>query len=140
MCFCNPSFDVRCTCWVHDQDWETCPQRWTTAYWRINNYSDFYEDGSVAWDKYKQQIMKTCKFNKRDWKILMDMRKEDEDIEIEGIEADIDQQLQELEDTIFQCEMTVDRIRALNKIAPENLPKDLYDIIYKQIINDLKTY
>jgi hypothetical protein len=29
----------------------------------------------------------------------------------------------------------VDRIRALNKIAPENLPKDLYDIIYKQIVN-----
>jgi hypothetical protein len=28
----------------------------------------------------------------------------------------------------------VDRIRALNKIAPDNLPKDLYDIIYKQIV------
>ena len=69
----------------------------------------------------------------------MDMRKEDEDIEIEGIEADIDQQLQELEDTVFQCEMTVERTRALNKIAPENLPKDLYDIIYKQIVNRFYT-
>jgi hypothetical protein len=64
----------------------------------------------------------------------MDMRKEDEDIEIEGLEAEIEEQLQELEETLFQCEMTVDRIRALNKIAPDNLPKDLYDIIYKQIM------
>jgi len=134
MCFCNPSFDVRCTCWVKDKDWKTCPQRWETAYDRINNHFDFYEDGSVNWDKHKKQIMKTCKFNKSDWKILMDMRKEDEDIEIDYMETDIDQQLQELEDTIFQCEMTVDRIRALNKIAPENLPKDVYNIIYKQIV------
>jgi hypothetical protein len=64
----------------------------------------------------------------------MDMRKEDEDIEIEGVEADIEEQLQGLEETLFKCEMTVDRIKALNKIAPANLPKDLYDIIYKQIV------
>lgn len=135
MCFCNPSFDVRCTCWVQDKDWKKCPQRWATAYWRINNHSSFINgNGEVHWDKHKQQIMKTCKFNKSDWKILMDMRKEDEDIEIEGIEADIEQQFQELEETLFKCEMTVDRIRALNKIAPDNLPKDLYDIIYKQIV------
>jgi SHS2 domain-containing protein len=64
----------------------------------------------------------------------MDMRKEDEDIEIEGLEQQIEEDLQNAEDTIFKCEMTVDRIRALNKIAPDNLPKDLYDIIYKQIM------
>jgi hypothetical protein len=64
----------------------------------------------------------------------MDMRKEDEDYEIEGLEQQIEQQLQELEETLFKCEMTVDRTRALNKIAPDNLPKDLYDIIYKQIM------
>jgi hypothetical protein len=64
----------------------------------------------------------------------MDMRKEDEDYEIEGLEQQIEEDLQNAEDTIFQCEMTVDRIRALNKIAPDNLPKDLYDIIYKQIM------
>ena len=77
MCFCNPSFDVRCTCWVSDKDWKKCPQRWATAYWRINNFRDFHENGEVAWDKHKQQIMKTCKFKKSDWKILMDMRKEE---------------------------------------------------------------
>ena len=136
MCFCNPSFDVRCTCWVHDKDWKKCPQRWATAYWRINNHSSFINgNGEVHWDKQKQQIMKVCKFKKSDWKILMDMRKEDEDWEIDGVEAEIEEQFQELEETLFQCEMTVDRIRALNKIAPENLPKDLYDIIYKQIVN-----
>jgi hypothetical protein len=64
----------------------------------------------------------------------MDMRKEDEDYEIEGLEQQIEEDLQNAEDTIFKCEMTVDRIRALNKIAPDNLPKDLYDIIYKQIM------
>jgi len=64
----------------------------------------------------------------------MDMRKEDEDYEIEGLEQQIEQQLQELEETLFKCEMTVNRIRALIKIASDNLPKDLYNIIYKQIV------
>jgi hypothetical protein len=133
MCFCNPSFDVRCTCWVHDKDWKRCPQRWATAYWRINNHPDFNDNWAYC-KQQKQQIMKTCKFKQSDWQVLMDMRKEDEDYEIEGLDQQIEQQLQELEETLFKCEMTVDRTRALNKIAPDNLPKDLYDIIYKQIV------
>ena len=69
--------------------------------------------------------MKTCKFKKSDWQVLMDMRKEDEDYEIEGLEQQIEEDLQNAEDTIFKCEMTVDRIRALNR-----LPLTIYPKIY----------
>jgi hypothetical protein len=55
MCFCNPSFDVRCTCWVHDKDWKRCPQRWATAYWRINNHPDFNDNWAYC-KQQKQQI------------------------------------------------------------------------------------
>jgi hypothetical protein len=80
MCLCNPTFDVRCTCWVNDKHWKGCPQRWATAYWRINNWSEFYENGELCWDKHKKQILKSCKFNESDWAILMHMRKEDEEL------------------------------------------------------------
>jgi hypothetical protein len=79
MCNCNPTFDVRCTCWVNDRHWKRCPQRWATAYWRIQNWSEFYENGDVCWDKNKKEILKSCKFNERDWEILMDMRKKEEE-------------------------------------------------------------
>lgn len=46
----------------------------------------------------------------------------------------IEEKLQNAEKTIFKCEMIVDRIRALNKIVPENLPIDLYNLLYKQLI------
>ncbi len=78
MCNCNPSFDVRCTCWVNDKGWKKCPQRWATAYWRINNWSEFYENGDVSWDKHKKYILKTCRFNENDWKILLDMKETEE--------------------------------------------------------------
>jgi len=43
MCYCNPTFDIRCTCWVenHDgtknKDFLKCPMRCETAYERIMN-------------------------------------------------------------------------------------------------------
>jgi hypothetical protein len=46
----------------------------------------------------------------------------------------IEEKLQNAEKALFKCEMTVDRIRALNKIVPENFPKDLYNIIHLQIV------
>ena len=41
MCHCNPTFDVRCTCWVKDSDFKKCPVRHSTTYWRIMNDYDF---------------------------------------------------------------------------------------------------
>jgi hypothetical protein len=46
----------------------------------------------------------------------------------------IEEKLQNTEKALFKCEMTVDRIRALNKIVPENFPKDLYNILHSQIV------
>ena len=74
MCNCNSTFDVRCTCWVNDRHWKRCPERYRTAYWRIKNWKEFYENGDLCWDKNKKEILKACKFNERDWEILMDMR------------------------------------------------------------------
>ena len=79
MCFCDRTFDVRCTCWVNDKDWRRCPRRWATAYWRINNWSEFFENGEICWDKNKKCILKACKFNESDWKILMDMKEKEEE-------------------------------------------------------------
>lgn len=46
----------------------------------------------------------------------------------------IEEKLQKTEEALFKCEMTVDKIRALNKIVPENFPRELYNILYKNII------
>jgi hypothetical protein len=46
----------------------------------------------------------------------------------------IEEKLQNTEKALFKCEMTVDRIRALNKIVPENFPKDLYNILHTQLV------
>lgn len=46
----------------------------------------------------------------------------------------IEEKLKNTEEALFKCEMTVDRIRALNKIVPENFPKDLYSILYAQLV------
>jgi hypothetical protein len=46
----------------------------------------------------------------------------------------IEEKLQNAEEALFKCEMTVDRIRALNKIVPENFPKDLYNILHTQLV------
>lgn len=46
----------------------------------------------------------------------------------------IEEKLKNAEEALFKCEITVDRIRALNKIIPENFPKDLYSILYAQLV------
>lgn len=46
----------------------------------------------------------------------------------------IEEKLQNAEEALFKCEMTVDRLRALNKIIPENFPKDLYNILHTQLV------
>lgn len=46
----------------------------------------------------------------------------------------IEEKLQNAEEELFKCEMTVDRLRALNKIIPENFPKDLYNILHTQLV------
>lgn len=42
----------------------------------------------------------------------------------------IEMKLLEIEEIITNCEMNVEKLRALNNIIPENFPKDIYDIIY----------
>ena len=81
MCNCNRTFDVRCTCWVNDRHWKRCPERYRTAYWRIKNWKEFYENGDLDWYTNKKYILKACKFNERDWKILMDMLQDEYDAE-----------------------------------------------------------
>ena len=49
----------------------------------------------------------------------------------------IEEKLQNAEEALFKCEMTVDRIRALNKIVPENFPKDLYNILHTQLVKNI---
>ena len=81
MCNCNRTFDVRCTCWVNDRHWKRCPERYRTAYWRIKNWKEFYENGDLDWYTNKKYILRACKFNERDWKILMDMLQDEYDAE-----------------------------------------------------------
>jgi hypothetical protein len=46
----------------------------------------------------------------------------------------IDEKLSIAEKLLLNCEMTIEKIRALNKIIPEEFPKDLYNIIYTNLI------
>lgn len=42
-CYCNPTFDVRCTCWIPDKNtFKRCPQRLSTTVSRISDEVDFY--------------------------------------------------------------------------------------------------
>jgi hypothetical protein len=74
MCYCNPTFDIRCTCWVenHDgtknKDFLKCPMRCETAYERIMNEYKYYKmiekDG---FDSIKKEILKITKLSEKDW-------------------------------------------------------------------------
>ena len=46
----------------------------------------------------------------------------------------IEDKFSNIERLLMRCEMTVEKIRALNKIIPEDFPRDLYNIIYMQIV------
>ena len=38
------------------------------------------------------------------------------------------------EELLLKCEMTVEKIRALNNIIPDNFPTDLYNVIYTKML------
>ena len=46
----------------------------------------------------------------------------------------IEDKFSNIERLLLRCEMTVEKIRALNQIIPEDFPRDLYNIIYMQIV------
>jgi len=74
MCYCNPTFDIRCTCWVENddgtknKDFLKCPMRCETAYERIMNEYKYYKmiekDG---FDSIKKEILKITKLSEKDW-------------------------------------------------------------------------
>jgi hypothetical protein len=38
------------------------------------------------------------------------------------------------EELLLKCEMTFEKIRALNNIIPDNFPTDLYNVIYTKML------
>ena len=92
MCYCNPSFDIRCTCWVENndgtinKDFLKCPQRHDTTYERIMNEYDYYKKiEKNGFDSIKNEILNITKLTHDDWIIIKDIydeiRKEDSDDE-----------------------------------------------------------
>ena len=87
MCYCNPTFDVRCTCWVENddgtknEDFKRCPVRCDTTYIRIMNEYKYYkmiEENSF--DSIKKEIIAITGLNENDWenikKIYEEINKE----------------------------------------------------------------
>ena len=90
MCYCNPSFDIRCTCWVENndgtinKDFLKCPQRHDTTYERIMNEYDYYKKiEKNGFDSIKNEILNITKLTQKDWimikKIYDEIKKEDSD-------------------------------------------------------------
>ena len=89
MCYCNPTFDVRCTCWVenHDgtknKDFKKCSMRCESTYWRIINEYKYYkiieENG---FDSIKKEIKKITGLSEKDWEAIHELY-------IESMEDDI---------------------------------------------------
>ena len=85
MCYCNPTFDVRCTCWIQNndgtknEDFTKCPMRCETTYERIMNEYNYYkmieENG---FDSIKMEILTITGLNKNDWKIIKEFYDEKE--------------------------------------------------------------
>lgn len=73
MCYCNPTFDVRCTCWIL-KDFKRCPMRCETTYWRIMNDYEYYkmieENG---FDSIKKKILRITGLNENDWKRIKEL-------------------------------------------------------------------
>ena len=80
MCYCNPTFDVRCTCWIKNKDFKRCPVRCETTYWRIMNEYKYYkmieENG---FDSIKKEILIITGLNENDWKIIKEVYEEEEE-------------------------------------------------------------
>lgn len=86
MCYCNPTFDVRCTCWVRNhngtknKDFKKCPVRCETTYYRIMNEYKYYkmieENG---FDSIQKEIKKITGLNDKDWADIQKLYKDDEE-------------------------------------------------------------
>ena len=95
MCYCNPSFDIRCTCWVQNndgtinKDFLKCPQRHDTTYERIMNEYDYYKKiEKNGFDSIKNEILNITKLTHNDWIIIKDIYDEikKENSDDEGID------------------------------------------------------
>ena len=74
MCYCNPTFDVRCTCWVtnhngtKNEDFVKCPMRVNTTYFRIMNEYEYYKKiEKYGFDSIKKEILQITKLSEKDW-------------------------------------------------------------------------
>ena len=90
MCYCNPTFDVRCTCWVENRDgtknkdFLKCPMRVETTYERIMCEREYYKKiEKDGFDSIKKEILQITKLSEKDWadikQIYEDLNKESED-------------------------------------------------------------
>tara|TARA_R100000951_G_scaffold41277_2_gene34880 strand:+ start:725 stop:991 length:267 start_codon:yes stop_codon:yes gene_type:complete len=84
MCYCNPTFDVRYTCWItnndgtKNKDFKRCPVRCETTYWRIMNEYKYYkmieENG---FDSIEKEILAITCLNENDWKSIKEFYEKD---------------------------------------------------------------
>ena len=80
MCYCNPSFDIRCTCWVQNndgtinKDFLKCPLRHETTYERVMNEYDYYKKiENNGFDSIKNEILNITKLTHNDWIIIKEL-------------------------------------------------------------------
>ena len=83
-CNCNPTFDVRCTCWVtnrngtKNKNFKYCPIRCETTYWRIMNEYKYYEQiEKNGFDSIKKEILKITKLSNEDWNQIKEFYNQD---------------------------------------------------------------
>ena len=88
MCYCNPSFDIRCTCWVKNndgtknKDFLKCPMRHETTYQRIMNEYKYYKIiEKNGFDSIKEEILDITGLNENDWKIIKEFYEEEKESE-----------------------------------------------------------
>ena len=95
MCYCNPSFDIRCTCWVQNndgtinKDFLKCPQRHDTTYERVmNEYDCYIKIQKYGFDSIKNDILNITKLTLIDWIIIKELYDEysKQDTDDDGIE------------------------------------------------------
>lgn len=85
MCYCNPSFDIRCTCWVQNKNgtinknFLKCPQRHETTYERImNDYNYYKKIEKDGFDSIKLEILNITKLSEKDWEYIKQIYEEQE--------------------------------------------------------------
>ena len=85
MCYCNPTFDIRVTCWVRNnngsknKDFLKCPMRHNTTYERIMNEYKYYKKiEEQGFDSIKKEILNITKLTENDWNIIKEMYDDDD--------------------------------------------------------------